>query len=160
MNNVKKFLSENNIEYVLHEHHAVYTCEEAEKHCGNIPGISCKNLLLRNKKGTRYFLAILPAEKQTDLKKFAEIVGENRLSFAGGDILKEKLGLESGAVSPFGLINDTDNTVELYIDRDVYDADIVGFHPNVNTATLELSKEMLHKFLQVIGHKVNIIDPE
>ena len=158
MDNVKKFLLENNIEYILHEHHAVYTCKEAEKYCRDIPGIACKNLLLRNKKGTRHFLVILPAEKQTDLKKFAEIVGESRISFAGTEVLKEKLGVVSGAVSPFGLINNVDNTIELYIDRDVYDADIVGFHPNINTATLELSKEMLHKFLQAIGHKINIID--
>ena len=158
MDNVKKVCLENNIEYILHEHHAVYTCKEAEKYCRDIPGIACKNLLLRNKKGTRHFLVILPAEKQTDLKKFAEIVGESRISFAGTEVLKEKLGVVSGAVSPFGLINNVDNTIELYIDRDVYDADIVGFHPNINTATLELSKEMLYKFLQAIGHKINIID--
>jgi Ala-tRNA(Pro) deacylase len=158
MNDVNQFLSANNIEFTLHEHPAVYTCEEAEKHCGDIPGIACKNLLLRNKKGKRYFLVVLPAKKQTDLKKFANIVGENKISFASSELLKEKLGLEPGAVSPFGLINDTNKSVEVYIDSDIYNAETVSFHPNVNTATLELSKDMFRKFLRAIEHKITVID--
>ena len=158
MNNVIKFLSTHNIEYTLHEHPAVYTCDEAEKHCKHIPGIASKNLFLRSKKDKRNFLVVLPAQKQTNLKKFAKNVGENSVSFASSELLKKKLGLTPGSVSIFGLINNEDKTVEVYIDRDIYDAKIVSFHPNTNTITLELSKNMFHKFLQIIGHKINITD--
>lgn len=157
MNNVNQFLLENNIDFTLHKHPAVYTCEEAEKYCSNIPGIPSKNLLLRNKKANRYFLLVLPATKKTDLKKFEKLVGE-KISFANSEALKEKLDLDPGSVSPFGLINDTTKSVEVYIDSDIYNGDIVSFHPNINTETLELSKDMFHKFLQVIDHKVNIIN--
>ena len=81
-NNVEQYLQANQIKYVLHEHPAVFTCEEAEKYCGDIPGLPCKNLLLRDKKKRRYFLLILPAEKRADLKKIGETVGESKVSFA------------------------------------------------------------------------------
>lgn len=157
MVHVEKYLQDNQIKYVLHEHPAVYTCEEAEKYCSDIPGLACKNLLLKDKKGRRHFLIVLPATKRADLKGISEAVGENKVSFASAEALKEKLGLEPGAVSPFGLLNDQHHEVEVYVDEAVYNADIVSFHPNRNTASLELTGEMFRKFLQNINNKVNVI---
>ena len=157
MTNVEQYLRTNQIEYVLHEHPAVYTCEEAEKYCGDIPGLACKNLLLKDKKGRRYFLIVLPAEKRADLKKIGKTVNEKKVSFASPEALKEKLGLEPGAVSPFGLLNDTSHEVEVYVDKKVYNADIVSFHPNRNTASLELTGDMFRKFLQALENKVHVI---
>lgn len=158
MNAVKEFLAMHNIEYVLHEHPAVYTCEEAEKYRGKISGIACKNLFLRNKKGNRYFLLIAPAEKRVDLKTVAKTTGESKLTFASSGSLQEILGLTPGSVSPFGLINDREKKVELLIDQEVYNADTVSFHPNVNIATLDLSQNMFRKFLDVLGYKANTLD--
>lgn len=155
---VKEFLELHRIKYILHEHPAVYTCEEAEKYCGHIPGLACKNLFLRDSKHKRYFLAILPAQKSTDLKKLCSIAGVKKLSFANTESLRDILGLEEGSVSPFGLLNDLTGEVELYVDKDVYSAETVIFHPNVNTASLELSRRMFRKFLQIIDHEVNIVE--
>ena len=154
----QNFLHANNITYVLHEHPAVFTCAEADEHCGDIPGLACKNLLLRNQKKSRYFLILLPADKRTDLKKLTGLLGESKISFASPDDLQVKLGLTPGEVSPFGLLNDTDQAVELYVDAEVHGADIVSFHPNRNTATLELTQEMFHKFLGAIPHETRIIE--
>ena len=151
MKKVLNFLSLHDIEYVLHEHEAVFTTEEAKAHAGDIPGLACKNLLLRNRKKTRYFLLVLPADKPTNIKEFAGRVGAKNLSFASADALMEKLGLTPGSVSPFGLINDTAGSVELFVDQEVMDAAIVTFHPNINTATLELTKQMFRKYLEVLG---------
>ena len=71
--------------------------------------------------------------------------------------LKDKLGLEAGSVSPFGLLNDTAEEVEVFIDKEIYNADIVNFHPNRNTASIELPNEMFHKFLETLGHEIQII---
>lgn len=153
-----QFLAQHNIEYTLHEHIAVFTCEEADEHCGDIPGLACKNLLIRNRKKSRFFLLILPNDMQTDIKNFSLSVGEKNMSFANSDLLMAKLGLKPGSVSPFGLINDTENTVEVFIHRKVHEADIVTFHPNVNTATLELTKGMFHQYLDIVKQSVTIID--
>lgn len=158
MTDVEQFLKSNQIEYVLHEHPAVYTCEEAKRYRGDIPGLASKNLLLRNQDSSRHFLMILPAKKRLDLKKLGNIVGIKKITFATREALQEKLGLETGAVSPFGLLNDEKNEIELYIDKEIYDAEIVSFHPNINTASVELSRDMFHKFLQAINHKANVIE--
>ena len=158
MNNVEDFLKANGIDYVLHEHVAVFTAEDLAKHCSHVPGLHCKNLFLRDQKYKRYFLVVLPATQRTDLKKVSEIVGEKKLSFANPETLREKLGVEVGSVSPFGLLNDTLHEVEVYIEQAVYDADIVSFHPNRNTASLALTGVMFRKFLELMENKVNVVE--
>lgn len=157
MINVEDFLKSNNIDYGLHEHPAVFTCKEANKYCSNIPWLACKNLFLKDNKSKRFILLIIPASKRTELNKFAEIIWEKRVSFASPELLKEKLWLEPWAVSPFWLLNDKNNEVELYIDKEVLEAIIVSFHPNRNTATLELSKNAFQNFLNLIWKQLNVI---
>ncbi|MAG11752.1 MAG: hypothetical protein CMI52_03010 [Parcubacteria group bacterium] len=154
---IDNYLQSHGIPFVRHEHPAVFTCEDAREHCGDIPGIACKNLLLKGKKSKKFFLLILPAETRTDLKAFGEIINE-RVSFASPEALKELLDLEPGAVSPFGLLNDSEKKVSVYIDRELYDADIVGFHPNVNTATIELSHIAFLNFLDSLDHDIHLVD--
>jgi Ala-tRNA(Pro) deacylase len=156
-NKVENYLKSNGIDFIKHEHREVFTCEDVEKYCPDIPGLSCKNLFLRNQKKKRYFLLVLPADKQTDLKKFAELAGDKKLSFGSADDLMEKLSLKPGSVSPFGLINDSEGVIELFIDKEVFDADIVSFHPNHNSASLELTKEMFHKFLGTLKNEYTVI---
>lgn len=158
MQDVEQFLQSKGIQYTLHEHPAVFTCEDAEIHCKNVPGLACKNLVLKDKKSGRYFLLILPAAKRMDLKKFSEMVGQKNITFASADVLREKLGVDPGSVSPFGLLNDTEKEMEVYVDSEVYNAEIVGFHPNRNTATLELSREMFWKFLELLGQKKSVVE--
>lgn len=157
MSEVEDYLNQHEIEFVHHDHPAVMNCAEAEKFCGDIPGIAGKNLFLKSKKGGRLFLVILPASKKMNLKKFEEIVGK-KVSFGSAELMNEKLRLTPGSVSPFGLINDENGEVELFIDRDIYDADIVSFHPNVNTATLEIRREMFLKFLKTLKQKQEVIE--
>lgn len=155
---VENFLQNNQIDYKIHQHPPVFTSEQAEKHSQDIPGTAGKNLFLKDQKKQRYFLIIMPGTKRADLKALAEKVGEKKLSFANEQELEEKLGLKPGAVSPFGLINDQDKKAEVYIDQEIYDKDIVNFHPNVNTASLELTKQMFHRYLELIPHDVKIIN--
>lgn len=158
MNNVTQFLSDHNIDFTLHEHPPVYTCEEADEYCGGIPGMSCKNLFLQDNDAKNFFLLVLPAHKKADLKKFAQRVEKKKITFGSAEAMKKILNLEPGSVSPFGLINDINKAMKVYIDREVYDADIVSFHPNINTATLEISRDMFHKYLNSSAHHVQIIE--
>ncbi len=157
MINVEQYLDAMQVSYTLHEHKAVYTCDDMDELDEGIPGLACKNLLLKDQKSKRFFLFVLPAIKKADLKKVCEIVEEKKVSFANADNLREKMGLEPGSVSPFGLLNDEHAEVQVYIDEEVYHADVVSFHPNRNTASLELTSEMFRKFLNSLRHKINII---
>lgn len=145
------------ISYVRHEHPPVFTVEEAEQHWEGISGAHCKNLFLRNKKGNRHYLVVLESSKRADLKALERQLGEDRLSFASSERLMRYLGLEVGAVSPFGLLNDSRKEVRVVIDQDLKNAEGVNFHPNVNTATVGLSFSDFQKFLSFCENPVRFL---
>lgn len=145
------------ISYVRHEHPPVFTVDEAERHWGSITGAHCKNLFLRNKKGNRHYLIILEHSKNADLKALTKQLGEDRLSFVSAERLMRYLGLEAGAVSPFGLINDSNKEVQVVVDRDLKTVQRVNFHPNVNTATVGIDFADFEKFLAWCGNSVRYL---
>ncbi|MEI6048167.1 MAG: YbaK/EbsC family protein [Bacteroidota bacterium] len=71
--------------------------------------------------------------------------------------LKKYLGVEPGSVSPFGLINDMEKHVHLFIDDKLNESDRLVFHPNVNTASLVVSKSDFLKFLEYTGNSFEFI---
>jgi Ala-tRNA(Pro) deacylase len=146
-----------NISFVRHEHPPVFTVEEAEQHWEDIPGAHCKNIFLRNKKGNRHYLVILECSKKADLKVLENQLGESRLSFASPERLMRYLGLEAGAVSPFGLINDSNKEVRIVIDLDLKEEGRINFHPNVNTVTVGIEFKDFEKFLSWCGNSVGYL---
>ncbi|MBI2630490.1 prolyl-tRNA synthetase associated domain-containing protein [Candidatus Pacearchaeota archaeon] len=153
---VQNYLSSLEISFQLFEHPPVYTCEEADKYCKDVRGIKCKNLFLKGAKTGSFYLAIISADKKLDLKKISKLVKDN-LEFAQDSDLTSVLNLSSGAVSPFGLLNDKEQSVIVLISEEVWNSDYVGFHPNINTQTLELSSSGFHKFLASLGNKFYLI---
>jgi Ala-tRNA(Pro) deacylase len=151
---VLEILEDLGIAYVRHEHPPVATVDEAEKHWGPIKGAHCKNLFLRNKRGNRHYLVIAAVDKAVDLKRLNALLGEDRLSFASPERLKRWMGLEPGAVSPFGLVNDATRQVDVVCDEALKSSAGLGFHPNVNTATLEIALADFEKFLASRGNTV------
>ncbi|MGB3862212.1 MAG: prolyl-tRNA synthetase associated domain-containing protein [Candidatus Aminicenantaceae bacterium] len=154
---VYDILRELDISYSKHEHPPVYTVEEAEQHWENITGAHCKNLFLRNKKGKNHYLVLVEGGKRVDLKALTSRLGEDRLSFASPERMMRYLGLEPGAVSPFGLINDKENAVVVVIDQDLKEASHVNFHPNVNTATVGITFADFEKFLTHCGNPIRYL---
>lgn len=154
---VYEILNKLQIEYVRYEHKAVYTIKEADELDVSIPGELCKNLFLRNRKGNIHYLIILQESKQADLKLLACSVGTQSLSFASPERLYRYLQLQPGSVTPFGLINDSEKAVQVLIDKDLIGVDSVSFHPNVNTATINISYKDFEKFLKWCGNSFEYI---
>ena len=156
--NVKDWLTTKEISFKSFEHPAVFTCEEAKQQnvYKDILGIHSKNLFLKDRKSRKFFLLIIPEEKKADLSAIERIVGE-KIKFANEFDLKSLLGLSVGSVSPFGLLNDTEHKVEVLVDKDVWSSEFVSFHPNVNTATLELLGVDFQKYVKLTGNKYTII---
>lgn len=146
------------IKYVRYEHEALFTVEEANKIEISIPGMHCKNLFLRNRKGDIHYLVLLEDSKQADLKFLSSQIGSTSLSFASAERLYKYLGLKPGSVTPYGLINDIEREVIVLIDRDLTDADVVNFHPNINTATIGVSYKDLEKFIKWHENKFYYVD--
>src|SRR5690349_17963526 len=150
-------LAELGIAYERHEHPPVPTVEDAERYWAGIDATHCKNLFLRNQKGNRHYLVIIPHTKQANLRAVADQIGDGRLSFASPERLMKYLGLTPGSVSPFGLINDRDRAVRVVLDRELRSAARVSFHPNINTRTLVISGADFQKFLAASGQVVQYV---
>ncbi len=153
---VKNYLANLNIAFKTHTHPAVYTCEQAAKYDKEIKGIHCKNLFLKDRKSRRFYLVILPADQELNIRDLGEQIGD-KLKFANENDLGDILNLTSGSVSPFGLINDKESRTEVVISKRVWDADFVSFHPNINTETLELKGDDFHRYLKSLKNDVRII---
>jgi len=143
------------IAYQRFEHPPVFTVEQALEHWAAIDATHCKNLFLRNKKGDRHYLVVAAHDTPVDLASVAERVGDTKLSFGSPERLLAQLGLTPGAVSPFGILNDAAHAVRVVLDRRLRDAARVGFHPNVNTATVVLSMPDFERFLAWRGNPVS-----
>lgn len=156
-NEVYQFLNELDIPFRIHKHPPVKSVDEALNYWKNIDATHCKNLFLRNQKGNRHYLYITFHDKVIGIKDLQEKIGSGKLSFASERRLEKYLGLEKGAVSPFGLLNDTDDHVLVYIDEGLKSSKQIAFHPNVNHATIQLSFEDFIRFLEKVGNQYQFL---
>lgn len=145
------------IETTTVSHPAVYTVEEAKQHRELLAGCHIKNLFLRDKK-KRYFLIVAREDLALNLKELGARLGTARLSFASPQRLLEKLGVEPGSVSPFGVVNDSEGDVVVVIDRGVLASGPVNCHPLVNTMTTAIESDDLLAFLKATGHAPKLVD--
>ena len=153
-----EFLETHNVSYDRHDHPAVFTVEESDRLVPDLPGAKTKNLFLRDDKGKRHFLVLVPSDKQVDLKGLKEKMGIKRISFASPQRMMKYLGIEPGAVSPMALFNDPSHDVEVFFDQALWAAEAFQFHPLVNTSTLVISHENMARFLTATGHTPTIIE--
>ena len=145
-------LEELSISFEYHEHPPLATINDAIIHWKDYNSGRCKNIFFRNHKGDRHYLVILEHLAQLDIHDLEKRLRQGKLTFASDRRLKENLGLEPGSVSPFGLINDRNKNVYLFIDENLKSFERLAFHPNANTATLIISKADFIKFLDYTGN--------
>lgn len=155
--NLIDYLDKRGIKYKVHEHPAVFTVEESNELVKGLPGLHMKNLFLKDNKG-RFYLVCLEAHKRLDIKSLSKKLAVEKLRFGSPDELKDKLNLTPGSVSIFGMIYAKD--VNLLLDKKAWHAEIINFHPNINTATLELTHKEFEKFYNSLESKKEIIELE
>ena len=145
------------IAFEYHEHPPVATIEAALIHWKDYDSGRCKNIFFRNHKGDRHYLVILEHMRQLDIHDLEKRLKQGKLSFASDQRLMKYLGVERGSVSPFGVMNDTEKHVHLFIDEKLNDFDRLAFHPNINTATIIVSKSDFLRFLDYTGNSYEFI---
>ncbi len=145
------------IDFRLYEHEAVFSVSESEKLDAGMPGVHTRNLFVRDKR-ENMFLVTLKSDTKIDLSKLAALIGAGRLSFGSPDRLMKYLGVTPGSVTPFAIMNDRGHKVTLVLDRDMMGADLVNYHPLINTMTVGLAPSGLLKFLETVNVTPQIID--
>lgn len=154
---VLEILDELNIDYDIHEHPPVPTVEEALPYWDKIDATHCKNLFFRNHKGNRHYLVILRHDRLLNIRDLEQRLKQGKISFASPKRMEKYLALSGGSVSVFGLINDSENHIHLFLDEALEKAEKITFHPNENTSTLVISRSSLLAFLQWSGNSYEFI---
>lgn len=157
MKEVEKYLKDLGIEYKIVNHPPATTTEMADEYIEGHEGVRTKTMFLTNKKKTRYFLVVMDESKRLDMNSFKEYLGESNIKMASSNSLKEKMDLEPGIVSIFGLLNNKEKDIRVFIDKDIAGDSILTFHPNTNEATLFIKTEDTKKFLESLDYKLEEI---
>ena len=156
--NIFEFLDKNGIAYKRFDHPAVFTCEEADRLVPPMPGVKSKNLFVRDRRGRRHFLVIVPAEKIVDLKELSRELSAPGLSLASHERLKNHLGVEPGSVSFLSIYNDLKCNVKVIFDNRIWTADYLQSHPLINTSTLLIGHAGVLSMLEVTNHEYHTLE--
>ena len=154
---VYDFLTSRGIEYEVTEHGAVFNVEEMLHVELPHPEADAKNLFVRDDKKRNYYLITVRGDKRVDLKKFREEHSTRQLSFASENDLMSLLGLIPGAVTPFGILNDSEKKVKFFLDEELLKCGLIGVHPNDNTATVWLKTTELIDIIKEHGNEVEAV---
>ena len=147
------FLDALQVPYQRIDHETLMTIEACKDVDKVLDAVICKNLFLCNSQKTRFYLLMIREDKKFRTKEISAQIGSPRLSFAPEEYMKENLDITPGSVSVMGLMNDTENCVQLLIDEDILASELVGCHPCVNTSSLSFRvRALIDVFLPAVGH--------
>lgn len=150
---VYDLLDELGIEYWRIDHEAAQTMEDCEEVDRILDAVICKNLFLCNRQKTKFYLLMMPGDKPFKTKELSAQIQSARLSFAPEEYMQKFLDITPGSVSVMGLMNDTENQVQLLVDADVLEGEYVGCHPCINTSSLKLkTSDVFTSYLQAVHH--------
>ena len=151
------FLDRLGVTHATVTHPPLFTVEELQALRGKIPGGHSKNLFLRDKKGALFLVSALE-DAAIELKSLHRTLGASgRFSFGSADLMRETLGIEPGAVTPFAALNDTAGRVIVVLDAAMMDHARLNFHPLRNTMTTTIARDDLVRFLAETGHPPRIV---
>ena len=153
------FLDSLGIDYDRVTHELADTMEKCDDVSAVLGVDVCKNLFLCNRQKTQFYLLMLEGEKVFKTKDLSKQLGVARLSFADPADIEKYLDITPGSVSVLGLMNDTENAVQLVLDKPIAESTRIGCHPCINTSTLAVStQDILTKFLPAVHHEPIIVD--
>lgn len=142
------------VTYQRIDHEAAMTMDACAEIDRVLQAVICKNLFLCNRQETDFYLLVIPGEKPFKTKYLSAQIGSSRLSFAKPEYMERFLDITPGSVSIMGLMNDTENKVQLLIDEDVLTGEYIGFHPCINTSSIKLRmQDLMEKVIPAMHHE-------
>lgn len=147
------FLAELGIPVTTVTHPPLFTVADSQALRGEISGGHTKNLFVRDKKDN-YFLLTVGEEAEVDLKQVHHVIGASgRVSFGKPEKMLDYLGVTPGAVTAFGIVNDTQGAVKIVFDEALMRHDVINAHPLTNEATTSIARDDLLRFVKATGHE-------
>lgn len=101
-----------------------------------------------------------PHDADTNLKLLAKVVGGcgGGVRAAAEDALHSILGVQRGAVTPLAVANDEERKLIIVWDKGMMGEGKIIVHPMVNTASTEIEKGDLYKYVKHFGYEPIIVD--
>ncbi len=150
-------LNDLNIPHKTYDHDPIFTVEDGLHLHEIIPGGHCKNLFLKDKKGTYWLISAIETT-QINLKVVRKLLSCPQLSFASPERLWDVLKVKPGSVTPFALMNDTECVVNVILDKTLFDYEEINFHPLQNIQSTKLKPSDLVRYIEDCGHTPKILD--
>lgn len=152
-----------NIPYQVVNHKALFSEQDTNLDDFEKDITMGKNLFLRNKKKDKYYLILILLTKRINLQELEDKLNEKRFSFANENELYEHLKITPGSVSYLNVITAEKlggnfRNVLYVIDKEVINAEKIGFHPSDNTATVVTRPDSILKVFDEYNLKYYIID--
>lgn len=149
---VYELLDQLGIPFDYLEHPPAPTIEIARQYWKELDSKHCKNLFFRNHKGNRHYLVVFDCDRDLAIHDLEKRLRQGKLTFASEQRMERYLGLKPGSVSPFGLINDAEQHVYLFLDERLKEAEKLSFHPNDNRASLAIRTADFIRYLAHVGN--------
>ena len=115
-------------------------------------------MFMSDKKKRNFYLLILDDSKRLDIKKIGKLINEKSLRLGNEENLKSKMNLQFGVVSPFGLLNNKEKDIKVYVDKEILNEKIITFHPNENDVTIFIKITDMFKFFDNLNYKYELIE--
>ena len=149
---ILQLLEKHSINYIVRQHKPIFTVAEGE--ALGLPDVEAavKSLLLTDDKHQSFYLVVMPLDKRLDLKELRAKIGSRRLTMASAEELMQLLQLSPGAVTPLGLLQDSEHKVQTFFDAELKE-NTIATHLDSNTATVWLKCQKLVHLLEEKGHK-------
>ena len=155
------FLDGLGVEYDRVDHGPAMTMEDCKEADEILQATICKNLFLCNRQKTKFYLLMMPGDKAFKTKELSAQIQSARLSFAPEEYMEKFLDITPGSVSVMGLMNDTENQVQLLVDADVLEGEYLGCHPCINTSSLKLrTRDVFTTYLNAVHHDYIVVHLE
>lgn len=147
------------IPYTRLDHEATATIDDCHEVDQLLQITICKNLFLCNSQKTKFYMLMISGCKKFQTKAISSQIGTARLSFAAPEYMEKFLDITPGSVSVMGLMNDTEQQVQLLIDNDILKDEYIGCHPCINTSSIRIKTvDLMDKFLPYIKHEPIIVE--
>ena len=148
------------IPYEIIHHKRVSSIEECALPMSLLGALMPRNILLCPRNRSAFYLLIAHPRSVFKTSSVSKQVGSSRLSFAEDTDLS-LLKTYSGALSPFGLMFDTEKRIQLLIDRSLLKEEYLLFHPLENTASVKIpTDDFIKRFLPSCGHTYIAVEME
>jgi len=149
-----------NIKFDIVNHPEVFTVEAMMPHLSKIDGLVCKNLFMKDKKKKELWLVTTRHDQKVSLSWLGKEMKLGSMRFAPEDIMKEKLNVSKGCVTPLALFFDKESEVNFILDKSLTlnTNTLIYSHPMVNDASIGMSYGDLKLFIENTQHEINIVD--